>query len=122
MSGNKTSDNAHSGFTGYLYSGGQTTLTYDFPNKRYYDKYSYGTSSTEYTRGKLGDATKEMSPSSNYGWYSDYAGFPSSNYPWFMRGGGYGSGSSAGLFGFIGNSGVASDNGSARAVLFGALD
>ena len=32
------------------------------PEARYYDKYSYGTSITEYTRGKLGDATKEMAP------------------------------------------------------------
>ncbi|MDO4369623.1 MAG: hypothetical protein Q4C29_03710, partial [bacterium] len=93
-----------------------------YPNKRYYDKYSYGTSYTEYTRGKLGDGSIEMSPSSNYSWYSDDAYFPSSSYSWFMRGGSYGNDSSAGLFYFgRGNGGVRS-NGSARAVVFGALD
>ncbi|MDO4369636.1 MAG: hypothetical protein Q4C29_03780, partial [bacterium] len=118
MSGYKTSGNYHSGFTGYLYSGGQTTLTYDFPNKRYYDKYSYGTSETEYTRGKLGDATKEMAPTGTSGnWYSDYAFFPYSNGPWFMRGGGYSSGSSAGLFRFNGYVGNALSYSSARAVI-----
>ncbi|MDO4369603.1 MAG: hypothetical protein Q4C29_03610, partial [bacterium] len=113
-----TSSNDHSGFTGYLYNGGDYTGKYDFPNKRYYDKYSYGTSSTEYTRGKLGDATKEMAPTGTSGnWYSDYADFPHSGSPWFLRGDGYSSGSSAGLFFFNGYSGSASVINSTRAVI-----
>ncbi|MDO4369227.1 MAG: hypothetical protein Q4C29_01675 [bacterium] len=121
MSGYRTRNNNHSGFTGYLYYGGQTTLTYDFPNKRYYDKYSYGTSETEYTRGKLGDATKEMAPTGTSGnWYLDYALFPCSGSPWFMRGG-YNDGSNAGLFNFGAVSAYAGGY-SARAVVFGALD
>ena len=83
-----------------------------YPNKRYYDKYSYGISSTEYTRGKLGDATKEMSR-----WYSDYASFPTSYNPWFMRGGDFSNGSNAGLFGFDGSRGNANVDISARAVI-----
>ena len=125
MSGYQTSSNLHSGFTGYLYSGGDYTGTYDFPNKRYYDKYSYGTSQTEYTRGKLGDATKEMAPSSSSytTWYSDLAHFPSSIGPWFERGGCYNDdGSDAGLFYFNRGHGNARDDDSARAVVFGALD
>ncbi|MDO4369662.1 MAG: hypothetical protein Q4C29_03920, partial [bacterium] len=122
MSGLQTTKNYHSGFTGYLYSGGQTTLTYDFPNKRYYDKYSYGISQTEYTRGKLGDATKEMRPSSTYGWYSDCAIFPYSEDSWFLRGYYYGRGSEAGLFSFAWSHGYAYSFNSARAVVFGALD
>ena len=118
MSGYQTSNNYHSGFTGYLYSGGNYTGTYDFPNKRYYDKYSYGTSKTEYTRGKLGDATKEMAPTGTKGnWYSDSADFPCSNRPWFMRGGRYDYDSSAGLFYFGGLYGYADYDFSARVVI-----
>ena len=124
MSGNQTKYNAHSGFTGYLYRGGNYTGTYDFPNKRYYDKYSYGTSSAEYTRGKLGDATKEMAPSSSSerAWYSDSASFPQSYNSWFLRGSHYNYGSDAGLFSFQRGCGDANSYYSARAVVFGTLD
>ena len=93
------------------------------PNAKYYDKYSYGTSNTEYTRGKLGDATKEMAPvsSSNTSWYSDYAYFPSSSSPWFLRGGYYGVGAGAGAFNFLSDLGSAYSSSSSRAVL-GVLD
>ena len=102
--------------TGTMFSSNSGFSTY--PNKRYYDKYSYGTSYTEYTRGKLGDATKEMAPTGIRGnWYSGYAFFPHSSSPWFVRGGSYGSGSSAGLFGFLRYYGNAFDNYSARASL-----
>ena len=93
------------------------------PNAKYYDKYSYGTSDTEYTRGKLGDATKEMAPvsSSNTSWYSDYANFPDRSNPWFVRGGFYGNGAGAGAFRFNINIGNANSVYSSRAVL-GVLD
>ena len=88
------------------------------PNAKYYDKYSYGTSITEYTRGKLGDATKEMAPTGSTGnWYSDYARFPYSSTPWFSRGGHYSSGADAGAFNFNEINGFASSNYSSRAVL-----
>jgi hypothetical protein len=88
------------------------------PNAKYYDKYSYGTSDTEYTRGKLGDATKEMAPTGSTGnWYSDYARFPYSSTPWFSRGGHYSSGADAGAFNFNEINGFASSNYSSRAVL-----
>ena len=123
MSGYETSNNDNSAFTGILYNGGTSfTGKYAFPSKRYYDKYSYGTSSTEYTRGKLGDATKEMAPTGN--WYGDYAFFVYSSSPWVMRGGYFNSGASAGAFYFYDNNGYARTSSSARAVLlgFGALD
>ena len=93
------------------------------PEARYYDKYSYGTSNTEYTRGKLGDATKEMAPvsSSNTSWYSDYASFPRSSLPWFIRGGDCSDGANAGAFYFSSSRGHASSYYSSRAVL-GVLD
>ena len=123
MSGYLT-NNYNSGFTGILYDGGTSfTGTYEFPSKRYYDKYSYGTSTTEYTRGKLGDATIEMAPTGTFGnWYRDYAYFPLGSYPWFLRGGSYGDGASAGAFSFAYNNGDANTYYSARAVFLGALD
>ena len=126
MSGNRTSNNYNSGFTGILYDGGTSfTGTYAYPSKRYYDKYSYGSSETEYTRGKLGDATKEMAPTGGSGnWYQDYAYFVYSNYPWVLRGGYCNVGPHAGAFSFHNDSGLANTVHSARAVLlgFGALD
>ena len=93
------------------------------PDAKYYDKYSYGTSNTEYTRGKLGDATKEMAPTGTTGnWYSDYAYFPYSSNSWFVRGGYYDNGAFAGAFLFYSSNGYASSDGSSRAVLLGALD
>ena len=119
MSGYQTGDASNSAFTGILYYGGTSfTGTYAFPSKRYYDKYGYGTSSEEYTRGKLGDATKEMAPIGNGGnWYGDYADFVNSGNPWVLRGGHYANGAYAGTFGFYFNSGNASAGNSARAVI-----
>ena len=126
MSGYSTSNNYNSAFTGILYDSGTTfTGTYAFPSKRYYDKYSYGRSNTEYTRGKLGDATVEMAPTGALGnWYQDYAYFVVSSNPWVMRSGNYANGASAGAFYFDNYLGYANTYNSARAVLlgFGALD
>ena len=105
MSGDKTRNNYNSAFTGILSDGTTFTGTYAFPSKRYYDKYSYGTSDTEYTRGKLGDATIEMAPTDYSSWYQDYADFVYGSIPWFMRGGDYGNGSYAGVFSRSSNSG-----------------
>ena len=118
MSGWETDDNHNSAFTGILSDGTTFTGTYAFPSKRYYDKYSYGTSSTEYTRGKLGDATKEMALSkTTHSWYSDYDYFASSSAPWFYRGGYASSGVYAGAFGFDDGYGTAAEEYSSRAVI-----
>ena len=93
------------------------------PDAKYYDKYSYGTTKTEYTRGKLGDATKEMAPTGTTGnWYSDYASFPGSSDFWFLRGGYSVNGAFAGAFDFGSLNGGAFRYSSSRAVLLGALD
>ena len=119
MSGYRTTNNQNSAFTGILYDGGASfTGTYTFPSKRYYDKYSYGTSETQYIRGKLGDATKEMAPTGNKGnWYSNYSYFPYSSYPWIARGGDYTTSSNPGIFGFSLNSGSLNITTSTRAVI-----
>ena len=95
------------------------------PNFKYYDKYKYESvdypqGALTFSRGKLGDATKETLAtfgSGTGGWYSDYAYFPSSSNTWFIRGGDYGNGSLAGVFGFGNSHGPSGSGSSARAVL-----
>ncbi len=92
------------------------------PLAKYYDSYTYNTSNTTYTRGRLGDATIEMAPTGTTGnWYSDYAYFPSSSGSWFLRGGSYDYGTNAGAFNFLYYDGNASSTYSFR-VSLGALD
>ena len=98
--------------------------TSTYPLAKYYDSYTYNTSNTTYARGRLGDATVEMAPSSSYSWYSDYASFPYSSDSWFLRGGVYVSGSSAGSFYFYDSGGGSGSRYAARAALLvlGAAD
>ncbi len=110
MSGYSTWLNQNSAFSGILSTNGKVfTGTYSFPSKRYYDKYSYGTTYADteaYSRGKLGDATKEMAPTGkSNGWYSDNARFLYQNNSWIKRGGGVGFGATVGVFSFNAYSG-----------------
>lgn len=64
------------------------------PLAKYYDKYSYNTSyysKESILRGRLGDATKEMTKAyiNSYGgsWEGSSRHFPYSSYPWFAWGG-----------------------------------
>ena len=123
MSGYSTSKNNNSAFTGILQYGEVSfTGTYAFPSKRYYDKYSYDAlSNTTYTRGKLGDATKEMAPTGTTGnWYSDHAVFMQYDHPWVLRSGAYSYGAYVGAFNFSCTDGGAYTEASARAVLLGS--
>ena len=89
------------------------------PLAKYYDSYTYNDSYTTYTRGRLGDATVEMSPSSSSytSWYSDSTLFPGSSNSWFARGNYYIYGTSAGAFDFNGYGGSALNYHSFRALL-----
>ena len=91
------------------------------PLAKYYDSYTYGSSNTTYTRGRLGDVTVEMAPSSssNTSWYSDAAYFlnSSSSSSWIMRGGSCYAGTLAGAFYFDNVAGDASNGYSFRASL-----
>ncbi len=118
MNGYRSNYNQNSAFIGQLYVGTSSSGTYAFPSKRYYDKYSYGTSNVVYTRGKLGDATIEMAPTGSSGnWYSDSAYFPYSESSWFYRGGSNIDKDNAGIFNFSGSYGSASFRTSTRAVV-----
>ena len=118
MSGFSTSSN--SGYTGIIYNSGSYTSytgTYTYPDTKYYDKYSYGTSGNQYIRSKLGDAIKEVYNTSSMGWYSDRANLAYFNYPWFDRGGFYYFGSNDGAFNSYYNLGHASTSSSSRLVI-----
>ena len=65
------------------------------PENKYYDSYIYGDGYNDYSRGHLGDATKETN-----GWYGDLSGFLFSTYPWFRRGGIHESTTESGIFYF----------------------
>ena len=101
-----------------------STTTY--PLAKYYDSYTYNTSNTTYTRGRLGDATVEMAPFSsfntNISWYSDYAYFPFSSNSWFERGGAQSNGTNAGAFDFSTNNFGSAYNYDSFRVSLGALD
>ena len=104
-------------FTSYAENWSTTT----YPLAKYYDSYTCdGSSNTTYTRGRLGDATVEMAPSSSSHtlWYSDSAYFPSSSFSWFVRGDRFDSGAGAGAFSFgSGYAGSANNSNSFRASL-----
>ena len=89
----------NSGYTGKVYDDGNYTsyTGIDYPNNKYYDKYSFSTSNTSRIRSKLGDGIKEVYNGSN-GWYSDGSGLAYSSSPWFSRGGGHNIGANAGAF------------------------
>ena len=98
MSGYSSSRN--SGYKGIIYdSGNYTSYTgIDYPNNKYYDKYSFSTSNTTRIRSKLGDGIKEVYKSSSSGWYSDGSNLANHNNSWFLRGGYYRNGASSGIF------------------------
>ena len=75
------------------------------PESKYYDKYAYGTSSTDSARGHLGDATSEILLTSNNGWNSDFVSFPTSSSPWVARSGDLMNTNNAGIFYTTGTTG-----------------
>ena len=99
MSGYSTSSN--SGYTGIIYDSGSYTSytgTYSYPENKYIDKYSFGTSYAQKIRSKLGDAVKEVYNTEDYGWYNDISYLADSSSPWFNRGGYSNFSSDAGVF------------------------
>ncbi len=65
------------------------------PEARYYNSYANDSSDSDYTRGILGDGTKETA-----GFYNDYKNFVNGSSPWFFRGGNLYIISNAGVFYF----------------------
>ena len=96
MSGYDTTTN--SGYTGKVYDDGNYTsyTGIDYPNNKYYDKYSFSTDYTLRIRSKLGDGIKEVYKGDK-GWYNDTSFLVYPAHPWFARGGRYDN-TSAGAF------------------------
>ena len=61
----------------------QETLNQLVREGKYFDAYDFSTSTLNYTKGHLGDATIEMGPFSagSTAWYNDMANFLTNNYP-----------------------------------------
>ena len=97
MSGYDSSSN--SGYTGKIYDSGNYTLYtgVDYPNNKYYDKYSFSASTTLRIRSKLGDGIKEVYKGPR-GWYDDAALLADSGDSWFVRGAAHDFGVFAGVF------------------------
>ena len=93
MSGYNSTSN--SGFNGIVYNSG-TYTSYtggkEYPEKKYYDKYSFynGTRSASSAKknSKLGDATKELVSTNTRNWHNDiHYSITANNREWFVRGG-----------------------------------
>ena len=111
-----TSTQYNSGYTGILYGGVSYTESYSYPEAKYYDKYSFGTSREQRQRSKLGDMIKEVFAGSN-GWYGNTSSFAISYYPWFMHGGGYSETNNAGIFYSYNIGGRATDGYTSRLII-----
>ena len=116
----------HSGFNGALSAGGNLTGGVNFPSTKYFDTYTYSTSSTTYNRRILGDGTSEFGPFANatYGsytrqrgsWYGD-DGYTLTTSPWTSRGAACNFGIISGIFTFSYNYGLANTQTGFRVVL-----
>ncbi len=117
ISGSSLTDN--SGYTGLLYNSGNYTSytgSYAYPDNKYIDKYSFGSSASLRIKTKLGDAIKEVYAGSN-GWYGDSLNIIYSSASWFCRGGDFDNGSIAGIFSSGNSFGYPSRNGSTRLII-----
>ena len=111
-------NNGNSNLTNY----GSSLVNGDAKTKNVYSKGSSDSRDNNYSAnsGKYGDAVYETSAngnSSSSSWYGDYSYFPGASYPFFLRGGSYGGGAGAGVFYFLGESGLSYSNYSFRPVL-----
>ena len=90
------------------------------PDSKYYDIYTYSKTHTNYSLGKLGDATKEIIinfSDTRGGWYNDYIHFLYQNYSWFFRGSCSNDGNYSGIFRFGNYPGNEVYNATSRVVL-----
>ena len=119
ITGSSKTSNKNSAFTGVFSDGTSFTGTFDFPDSKYYDFYSYNAkSNAEFTRGKLGDSTIEVTiPGVYKNWYGDSPILVYANFPMFLRGGSYGNGENSGAFNFHYTYGHANSGNSTRAVI-----
>ena len=114
-------------FSSYGWSGLTTESSSDKYATKYYNTATTGSGNARiYTYGKIGDATKEVNKGGAYAldntdyytnWFSDYPDLCYASLPFAMRGGVYGYGAGAGVFGASYYSGSSDSFSSFRAVL-----
>ena len=106
---------------GNLTTYGSSLVNGDAKTKNVYSKASSDSYENNYNANssKYGDAVYETSTngSGSTSWYGDYSNFPYTSDPFFIRGGGYDSGTYAGVFYFYSSSGNSYSNYSFRPVL-----
>ncbi len=115
MSGGASTSN--SGYSGVVYDDGAYNNhigTYSYPDKKYYDKYSFATN-IDISLGKLGDATRE-SYSLERSWYDGNRGFAHAIYPWIARGGSA-SNTNSGIFFYTNSTGHSTFSVSSRFII-----
>ena len=112
VSGSFPSEN--SGYTGIIF--GKLYTGIDYPNNKYYDKYSFSNNYSSEVRSKLGDGIKEVYKGSE-GWYSDTSFLAGYGTPWFVRGGNYEYSANAGVFNSNGENGGAHVDYSTRLII-----
>ena len=98
------------GEDGNLSVGKSGFLVNTFPNKKYYDVYSYSTSMQSYERGHLGDATREVLKTTNSNWDSSFFRMLSPNAEYMLKSGFYNDNILAGLFYTFNHPGNQSDS------------
>ena len=108
----------NSGYTGKVCDSSSYILYtgIDYPNVKYYDKYSFGTSDKSIKRSKLGDGIKEIYNDSD-NWYDDRTALVEHYNPWSCRGDHYNDGSTAGVFASHSAPGYASSIYSSRLIV-----
>lgn len=101
----------------FTFSVGNSEFT-SAPEDKYYDQY-ITSSATNFSAGKLGDATKEIvkTVAINGGWFASYIQMPSSNNNWIRRGGRYDHSNQAGLYYFRRATGSASTSDATRIII-----
>lgn len=122
MSGTRGIWNVYSGYTGIVIFGSVNDVEdytlynglYEYPEDKYYDKYSYSKNSLMKGKSKLGDGIREVYNSSSYGWYGDSLKFVYNTDPWFNRGGYYDYGNESGIFRSSSGKGMAYEHFSSR--------
>ena len=93
--------------------------TNPYPEAKYYDKYSYGTSTdyvATYKLSKLGDALKEVAEDVGYNWYGNNVNVTISSNPWHVRSGNSVNGFKSGVFYFSSGNGNSHKHSSSRFV------
>ncbi len=109
-----------SGYTGVVYNAGtyiDFSGTYNYPENKYIDIYTFNENVSNLKLSKLGDAIKEFRNKEDRSWYNDYNNIINSNNMWFLRGGRNANGGGNGIFASNVTHGGGHQNNSTRLII-----